>query len=124
MPKALVSTLKRTHAWWYCPHGHRQYWPQESQEERLRNALARERHCCEQKGAQVRDLQSQLATVPWGRREAMRLARDLTPARCTVFWKGYEARERGVALQDCPYSRRGGWYDAWRWGWQRPGDNR
>lgn len=124
MPKGLVRALKRSHEWFYCPHGHHQHWPQETEEEKLRDQLAKERHCCEQKGAEVSDLRSQLASVDWPRREAMKVARNLAPARRTVFWKGFEAREDGVALEDCPYSRAGGWYGTWRRGWRRPGDDR
>lgn len=45
-----VRCRKRDHEWWYCPNGHRQHWPQESDLEAAerraresRDALARER---------------------------------------------------------------------------------
>lgn len=34
-----ISRLRETHAWFYCPNGHRQQFPQETEAERLKRQL-------------------------------------------------------------------------------------
>lgn len=39
MDDGFIRQRKEDHAWWYCPNGHRQYWPQENEEEKLRRTV-------------------------------------------------------------------------------------
>ena len=39
VPQRWVRERQADHAWWYCPNGHNQHWPQKSAEDKLRDEL-------------------------------------------------------------------------------------
>lgn len=41
IPENLMTELRRTHASFYCPNGHSQYYPQDNETEKLRKELRR-----------------------------------------------------------------------------------
>lgn len=41
VPQTWATERQRDHTWWYCPNGHRQHWPQESDLERARRQARR-----------------------------------------------------------------------------------
>ena len=44
MESNYIRERKRDHKFWTCPNGHRQHWAQQSEADRLRDQLAREKH--------------------------------------------------------------------------------
>lgn len=49
------------HANFWCPSGHTNHYPGETDEERLRKKLAQAQHCCDQERARATDLAAQLS---------------------------------------------------------------
>lgn len=45
-PEKWVENRENDHKMFYCPKGHRQHFPQESDKERLRRQLTSKKECC------------------------------------------------------------------------------
>lgn len=82
-----IRERKRDHAWWYCPNGHRQHWTQQTEAEKLRDQLAREKHWREQAEARA----------AYNRAEAERITRRLNATRGVVT-----RHKKKIAAGRCP----------------------
>lgn len=49
------NSVRESHAWWYCPNGHRQHYTADNTAEQLRKAKARELALQDQLGASIRE---------------------------------------------------------------------
>lgn len=87
MESNYIRERKRDHKSWTCPNGHRQHWAQQSEAERLRDQLAREKHLREQADARARS----------NREEAERIARRLIATRGVVT-----RHKKKIAAGRCP----------------------
>lgn len=55
VPDTWERKRRADHTTFYCPNGHDQYFPDETEEEKLRKQLAREKHNAEQEQARLRE---------------------------------------------------------------------
>ncbi len=62
LPEVFVERRRKNHATFYCPNGHGQLYPQESEEERLRRELRDARLDAHAEAARARRLEGDLLT--------------------------------------------------------------
>ena len=58
--KAFTNERRGDHKTFFCPNGHRRYYPQESKTERLERQLKSERQCCISAREEANRLEKQL----------------------------------------------------------------
>lgn len=76
MTDAHNSQLRQSHAWFYCPNGHRQHYTGKSDEQKLRDAEARETHLKDQLEAAGREAEAARVALL---RDRQRFARGVCP---------------------------------------------
>lgn len=107
--------LRRTHEWFYCPNGHRQYYPGKTDNEKKIERL--EGQVCGLK-REWTDLYAKQSALPSDVKEAQERARKYAHANAQrgAFWRGWDDRLCGREADCCPYPTnrsgfRGAWFD-------------
>ena len=98
MPEEFQARRRKDHQGFYCPNGHRQYYNAKSEEDKLRDQLAAEKHAREQADAWARDKAVQLeqtkkrlaATQGVVTRHKRKIAAGRCPC-CSASFKNLEA---------------------------------
>lgn len=115
LPEDMQRQRRNDHGSFSCPNGHRQHYTAQNEAEKLRDELAREKHRREQVQASLDHVHG---AMTWDRRQATERAKRWTSNRAVLgaFWKGFDHRNCGGCVDDCPYKRwqfRRAWYEGY-----------
>lgn len=98
MPSEVEQKRRSDHDWFYCPAGHRQYFPQKSEAEKLRDDLARTRAEFDQEQAKRKTAEAER----WRERER-RIEETTHLSRRINGYKGVTTRMKRRAMAGrCP----------------------